>query len=122
MGTYRTPGSTSYLPFPTVYRYIGIFLDPKNTLKWYHLLFCDFLKFLSNFNYTANFLDLLGRKRNNAQLVKTRCVFYTLWPSKKSQTKLPGGRFTPTVSWTNFRKIGKTEKCRWLILSLTPGK
>ena len=67
-----------------------------------------FFQFLSNFNYTANFLNL-GRKRNNAHLVTTRWVFYTLWPSKKSQTKLPGGGSPPLYPGLILEKLEKLK-------------
>ena len=81
-----------------------------------------FFKFFAILILQHIFLDPLSWKRTSALLVTSRCVFCILKPSKKSQTDLPGGRFTPTMYWTNFRKIGKTEKCSRLILSLTLGK
>jgi len=97
------------------------FLTPKIPLNGI-ICYFEIFQFLSNFNFTAHFSQPSGPKTYQRTAGDNwMCILYRM-TIQKSQTKLPGGSFAPAVSWINFRKIGKTEKCRRLILLPTPGK
>ena len=67
-------------------------LTPKTPYNMYHLWFWIFFFFFRILTIRHIFFDPLGRKRISGSLVANRCVFGTLWPTKKTpQTKIPGG-------------------------------